>query len=148
MGITTLVMAGGRGSRMKLQEEKPLLAICGRPMIEYVLNALKSAKKVDSIIVTVSGHTPKTANMIKESSAKVFETPGTDFVSDCQYAVKKLRLSTVMTISADLPLITSDIIDEIIESYWQCCKPALTVAIPAETREKLGLKAYYIFESE
>jgi len=146
MGVTALVMAGGKGTRMKLREEKPLLNVCGRSMIEHVLNALKSAKKVDEIVIAVSEHTPQTAKMIRKFSMKVLETPGTDFVSDSQYAVKKLKLDTVMTISADLPLVTGEVIDEVIERYKQCGKPALTVVVPAETRERLGLKADYVFE--
>lgn len=148
MGVTVLVMAGGKGTRMKLNEEKPLLSVGGKPMIKHVLNALKTAKKVDEIIVAVSKHTPKTAGMAKSFSARVLETPGRDYISDTQYAIKKLNLDTVLTISADLPLVTSEIVDEVIERYKRCGKPALTVMIPEEAREKLGLKADYVFEVE
>jgi len=96
-------------------------------------------------VVAVSKHTPKTASMLKKSAVKVLETPGKDYISDTQYAVKKLKLSTVITISADLPLVTSEIIDEVIEHYEQCDKPALAVMIPVETREKLGLELNYLF---
>jgi adenosylcobinamide-phosphate guanylyltransferase len=37
--VTALVMAGGKGTRMKLAEEKPLINVCGKPVIEYVLTA-------------------------------------------------------------------------------------------------------------
>jgi len=146
MGVTALVMAGGKGTRLKTAEEKPLLKVGGKPMIKRVLNALKGAKKVDEIIVAVSGHTPKTATMAKRFSVKVLKTPGKDFVSDMQYAIKKLKPDTVLTISADLPLVTSEIIDEIIERYECCGKPALTVAVPTATRERLGLSSDYVFE--
>ena len=148
MGVTALVMAGGKGTRMKSKEEKPLLRVGGKPLIEHVLNALKDAKKVDEIIVAVSEHTPKTASMAKGFSVKVLKTPGKDFVSDVQYAIKKLKLNTVLTISADLPLIVSEVIDEIIERYERCGKPALTVAVPVEICKRLGLDADYTFEAE
>ena len=54
MGITALVMAGGKGTRMRASEEKPLIKVCGKPVIEYVICALKGAKKIDSIIVPVA----------------------------------------------------------------------------------------------
>jgi len=146
MGVTALVMAGGKGTRMKTEEEKPLLKVGGKPMIEHVLNALKNANKVNKIVVAVSKYTPKTARMVKKLSVEVLETPGKDYVSDTQYAVKKLQLKAALTISADLPLITSEVIDEVIAYYEHCGKPALTVAVPLETREKLGLKADYTFE--
>jgi len=84
--------------------------------------------------------------MMKKFTVKVLETPGKDYVSDMQYAVKKLKLDTVVTISADLPLVIDKVIDEVVERYDQCGKPALTVVVPAETREKLGLTADYIVE--
>lgn len=67
-------------------------------------------------------------------------------MSDVQYAIKKLKLDLVLTISADLPLITSEFIDEVIERYERCGKPALTVAVPTETRERLGLSSDFVFE--
>ena len=44
-----------------------------------------------------------------------------------------------MTISADLPLVTSEMIDLIVERYARCNKPALTIAVPLETKKRLGL---------
>jgi len=146
MGVTALVMAGGKGTRMKSGEEKPLLRVGDKLLIEHVLNALREAKKVDEIVVAVSEHTPKTAIVVKRFSVKVLKTPGKSFCLDAQYAIKKLKLDTVLTISADLPLITSEVIDEVIERYEQCGKPALTVMVPSKIYERLGLDVDYIFE--
>jgi len=41
------------------------------------------------------------------------KTPGKDYVFDTQYAIKKLKLNTVLTISADLPLVTSEVIEKV-----------------------------------
>ena len=46
---------------------------------------------------------------------------------------------TSLTISADLPLVTSEIIDLMVERYARCNKPALTIAVPLETKKRLGL---------
>jgi len=146
MGVTALVMAGGKGTRMKSEEEKPLLRICGKPLIEYVLNALREAKKVNEIIVAVSESTPKTASMAKRFSVKVVKTPGQGFCLDAQYAIKKLKLNTVLTISADLPLIRGEVINEVIERYEQCGKPALAVMVPLAMCTRLGLDVDYVFE--
>ena len=146
MDVTALVMAGGKGTRMELREEKPMVKVGGKPMIQHVIDALKRAGKVDEIVVAVSKHTPITAEAVERFSVKVLETPGEDYVSDMQYAVKKLKLNTVLTISADLPLVTDEIIDEAIECYERCGKPALAVTVPAETREKLGLELNYVLQ--
>jgi len=147
MGVTALVMAGGRGTRMALGEEKPLLKVGGKPMIEHVLMALKNAKRVDEIVVVVSKHTPKTAELIKRFPVKILETPGEGYVPDMEYAVRRLKLETVSTISADLPLVTGEVIDRIIERYRRCNKPALAVVVPMETKERLGLGVDYVLEA-
>jgi adenosylcobinamide-phosphate guanylyltransferase len=149
MGITALVMAGGKGTRMKTREEKPLLKVGGKPLIEHVLDALKNATKVDKIIVAVSPYTPKTAKTAKRFAVQVFKTPGKDYVFDACYAIKKLKLGTVLVVSADLPVINGKHIDKIIEYYYQSCnKPALVVMVPVETYKRLGLKPNYISEVE
>jgi adenosylcobinamide-phosphate guanylyltransferase len=146
MGVTALVMAGGKGTRLALSEEKPLLKVCGKPMIELVLGALKDAGKINEIVVTVSQYTPKTAKFIERFPVQILKTHGKGYVSDVRYAVRKLNLDTVLTISADLPLITGDIINRVIERFTQCGKPALTVAVPIETKERLGLGVEYVHE--
>jgi adenosylcobinamide-phosphate guanylyltransferase len=146
MGVTALVMAGGKGVRMALSEEKPLLKVGGKPVIEHVLAALENAKKVASIVVAVSDFTPKTAKLMAKFPVKVVKTPGKDYVSDMGYAVKQLKLKIVLAVAADLPLITGETIDEVVERYEQCGKPALTVVVPMETKVKLGLGGEYAFE--
>jgi adenosylcobinamide-phosphate guanylyltransferase len=148
MGVTALVMAGGKGSRMALAEEKPLLVVGGKPVIEHVLAALENAEKVDGIVVAVSDYTPKTAEHLAKFPVKVVRTPGKEYVSDMGYAVKKLKLHAVLALAADLPLITSEIIDDIVKRYEECGKPALTVTVPMTAKAKLGLGGEYAFEVE
>ena len=148
MGVTALVMAGGKGARMTLAEEKPLLRVGGKPIIEHVIAALKNAKKISSIVVAVSDYTPKTARLMLQFPVSVIKTPGKEYVSDMGYAVKQLQLRHVLAIAADLPLITGEVVDSILERYEQCGKPALAVVVPMETKEKLGLSGEYAFVLE
>ncbi len=145
MTVTALVMAGGRGTRMALPEEKPLLRVGGKPAIDYVLKALKQAEKVDSVVVAVSAFTPKTAAYLAKSPVMVLKTPGKEYVSDMGYAVRKLKLQTIITLSSDMPLITGSVIDDILDHFSKCGKPALTVAVPAETKQRLGMSLGYAF---
>jgi len=148
MGVTALVMAGGKGTRMRTAEEKPLIKVCAQPVIEYVLAALKKAKKIDSIVVAVSSCTPNTAKLMSQFPVKVVETPGKDYVSDMGYAAQNLKLGVFLAIAADLPLITGEVLDAIVERYERCGKPALTVAVPLETKTKLGMSIEYSFKMD
>jgi adenosylcobinamide-phosphate guanylyltransferase len=61
------------------------------------------------------------------------------------FAVKSLGLETVLAIGADLPLLTGKVVDEIVDRFFSCGKAALAVAVPQQTREKLGLGEGYVF---
>jgi len=143
MGVTALVMAGGRGTRMGRLGEKLLLKVRDKPMIDYILDALKNSAGIDRIIVAVSQHAPRTARRAKELSFEIFETPGLDFVSDMRCAIKDLGLGDVLVVSADLPLVSSEFIEDVLRRYEQCRKPCLSVMTTEEfylkTRPKTDL---------
>ena len=144
--VVALVMAGGRGTRMKLAQEKPLVEVCGKPVIQYVLLALRDAKKISRIIVATTSCTPKTTELMRELGVEVIETPGKDYVSDMGYVVQTLKLGVFLAIAADLPLVRGKMIDAVVERYEHCGKPALTVAVPVETKTKLGMCIEYSFK--
>jgi adenosylcobinamide-phosphate guanylyltransferase len=148
MGIVALVMAGGKGTRMKLKEEKPLIEVCSKPVIEYVLTALRNAKKIDKIIVATTNRTPKTTALMRRLGVEVIETPGNDYVSDMGYVVQTLKLGVFLAIAADLPLVRAEMIDAVVERYERCGKPALTVAVPLEIKAKLGMCIEYSFKED
>ena len=148
MGVIALVMAGGKGTRLRLAEEKPLIKICGKPSIEYVIDALKNSKKIDSIVVAITNCTPRTAKYLSQFPVKVVETPGKNYVSDMGYASQNLKLGVFLAIAADLPLVTSQALDAIVERYERCGKPALTVAVPIETKTNLGMSIEYSFKMD
>lgn len=148
MGVAALVMAGGKGTRMQLAEEKPLIKVAGKPIIEYVIDALMDAKKIDRIIVAVSANTPKTAKLMEQFPVEVLQTPGKDYVSDMGYATQTLKLGVFLAIAADLPLVTARVVDEIVERYEHCGKPALTVAVPMKTKIRLGMSVEYSFKMD
>jgi len=148
MGVTALVMAGGKGRRMTLSGEKPLLLVKDKPVITYVLKALQNAKEVDSIAVAVSDYTPKTAEFVTRFQVTIIKTPGKEYVFDLGYAIRKLKLQTVFVVGADLPLITGEAIDTILTRYKNCGRHALTVVVSMETKKKLGLGGEYAFRMD
>ncbi len=146
MGVVALVMAGGKGTRMKLTEEKPLIKVCRKPVIEYVLAALREAKKIDKVIVATTSCTPKTTALMRRLGVEVIETPGKDYVSDMGYVVQTLKLGVFLAVAADLPLVRGEMIDAVVERYERCRKPALTVAVPLKIKARLGMCIEYSFK--
>lgn len=146
MALTALVMAGGKATRMKSATEKPMLEVDGRPMIERIVRVLKQSKMVDRIVVAVSGNTPQTARRATELSVGVLWTPGEGYISDMRYAIKKLGLCDVVTVSADMPFIATEIVDQAIEKYRSSGKPSLAVMTPVDVFRRTGSKPEYVFE--
>ncbi|MGZ7160253.1 MAG: NTP transferase domain-containing protein [Methanobacterium sp.] len=139
--VTALIMAGGKGVRMEANSEKPLLKINGKPMIQYIIDALESSKKIDEIIAATSKNTPETTEYLKSRGIKTIITSGEDYINDLGMILSKYSESDVLlTITADLPLITGEIIDYVISMYEKSPKPAMSVMVPVNIYEKYGLK--------
>lgn len=137
-------MAGGRGSRLK-RGEKPMVTIFGRKLIEYVALALEDSS-VDRIYVATTDNVPLTRTWALEWGLTVVDTPGMGFVPDMISAVKAAEvLDPILIIMADLPLITSDLVDSIIEVYEGRPEPALSTHTPLELHRRLGRRPDSLF---
>jgi len=137
-------MAGGRGSRLG-RGEKPMATLFGRPLIDYVTRALQDSS-VDRIFLATTENVPKTRVWAIEKGLEAVDTPGRGFVADMISAVKAAGIAEpLMIIMADLPLITSDLIDEIIEIYEERPEPALSTHTPLRLHRLLGRRPDSLF---
>ncbi len=137
-------MAGGRGSRLKMGE-KPLVRLFGRPLIDYVVSAL-SDSSVERIFVAVTENVPQTRQWANARELAVVDTPGRGFVPDMISGVKKAGVTgAILIIMADLPLVTADLVDEIIEVYADRPEPALSTHTPLELHARLGRRPDSLF---
>jgi len=128
--LTAIVMAGGKGKRLKLGVEKPLLLIGGRPMIQRVLEALSASPSVGEIVVTVSPHTPRTRDYLLSIGQAIVETSGTGYHEDMKEAISYLGTRPFLVTSADLPFLSAAIVEKVVKEYFARGKPALTVVRP------------------
>ncbi len=145
--IYAIVMAGGRGTRLKTPVEKPLFKIHDKPLIKYVLDNLESSKLVEKVIIATSPNTPETSDYIKDFGYEILDTPGVDFLHDLSLILdhfeKKSSSDVLLFINADLPFITGESIDFILETYFEHGKDALSTLIPVEIFNDLNLKYEY-----
>ena len=149
MHIVALIMAGGKGTRFGGDTEKPMAKFMGKPLIRRVIEATKKSERIAETYVAVTAYSPKTAQEAAKASVKVVETNGQGYHADVQQAVQEANLTgPVLIISADLPLLNGEFLDEIIEDYKESGKPALTVMIPEEAFREYGLSAVSLYEHE
>ena len=122
-------MAGGAGSRLAMGE-KPLISVCGRPMIHHVIDAFCSAGCEP--VVVASSRTPMTMNWCRAQAIPVINARCDGFIEDMVRAVTVLEETGPVIVSvSDIPCITPAIITSIIATYRGCGKDALSTWVPA-----------------
>jgi adenosylcobinamide-phosphate guanylyltransferase len=127
--MRALIMAGGAGSRLALGE-KPLIQVCNRPMISYVIDAFKAAGCEP--VVVASGKTPMTMNWCRAHGISIAKAGGEGFIVDMVKTVHDLEEESPVIVSvSDIPCINPEIIRFIVERYGTCGKDALSTWVPA-----------------
>ena len=145
-------MAGCRGTRLEVPCEKPLFKLKEVPLIKYVLDNLNQSKLIDKIIIAVSPNTCKTTQYLKslDYDFEILDTSGKDYLTDLSYVLdyfeKKSKDDTLLFINADLPFICAETIDDVLNHYFKSDKDALSVLVPVEIFEELGLDYSYEFD--
>jgi adenosylcobinamide-phosphate guanylyltransferase len=110
-----LIMAGGKGTRMNVSDEKLLLSY-KKPLILHVVDSLKNSNCFTKILAITSPNSPKTKKLLEENNIETFETPGIGYVKDLNLALKTLDDDVLVT-SGDLPLLDGEIIQKIVDQY-------------------------------
>ena len=150
--IYAILMAGGRGTRLKVPCEKPLFKLHDKPLIKYVIDNLKSSKLIDEIIIAVSPNTPETTEYLHslDDDFQILDTSGDDYLTDLSfildYCEKNSKDDTLLFINADLPFISTKTIDYVLDYYLKSSKDALSTVVPVEIFESLGLDYSYEFK--
>ncbi len=144
-------MAGGMGTRLEVPEEKPLFKLHDKPLIKYVIDNLKSSRLIDKIVIAVSPNTEQTTKYLKSlhDDFEILDTSGDDYLKDLSYILdyfeKKSKKDILLFINADLPFISTETIDYVLDYYLNSDKDALSVIVPVEVFDNLGLKYSYEF---
>ncbi|HAZ09942.1 MAG TPA: bifunctional UDP-N-acetylglucosamine diphosphorylase/glucosamine-1-phosphate N-acetyltransferase GlmU [Candidatus Omnitrophica bacterium] len=117
--IATIILAAGEGTRMKSSLPKVLHNICGKPMLEYLIDNVKSIG-IDKVIVIV-GHK---AGLVKKEICgikciKQSELLGTgDAVSRARsILLKDNKIDNALILYGDTPLLSQEIIKKLIEKH-------------------------------
>ena len=110
-----LVMAGGKGTRMNISNEKLLLEY-KKPVIFHVIDALKNSHCFSQVIVATSPNSPDTKHVLEQNRIQTLSTPGNGYVNDLNLLLQKMN-GLVFVTSGDLPLLDEKIIQVITEKF-------------------------------
>lgn len=110
-----IVLAGGKGNRMQLPEEK-LLVKFKKPLILHVANAMTESKCFSKVIFLTSPNSPKTKILLQDNNYEIIDTQGIGYVEDLNVVLKSINDSVFVT-SGDLPFLDTEIIKNIVNLY-------------------------------
>ena len=129
--VKAVILAAGKGTRMKSDLPKVLHPIFSKPLLGYVLDSINSTGLVEENIVVVGHGAEKVENFVKDYSENakcVLQSPqrGTgDAVYKANNLLKDFK-GTVLVVCGDTPLIEADTIADFIKTHEQS-GAALTV---------------------
>ena len=134
------VMAGGKGTRMNLDDEKLLLKY-KKSIILHVVDSLNDSNCFSKILAITSLHSPKTKKLLQENNIKTLDTSGIGYAEDLSLVLQSTNDSVLVT-SGDLPLLDKEIVRQIV-NYYDPEKIWTSILVTNKFLTTLGLKSNY-----
>ena len=128
--METIILAAGKGTRMKSKLPKVLHKVCGKPMLQHVIDAAKVAGSTREIVVIGSG-----AELVKEKLVLQAEQLGTGHAVLCTKEKFADSKGTVLVLCGDTPLFTPELLKKFVEKHLESNAAAtvLTAEMPDAT---------------
>ncbi|MBR4153297.1 MAG: bifunctional UDP-N-acetylglucosamine diphosphorylase/glucosamine-1-phosphate N-acetyltransferase GlmU [Selenomonadaceae bacterium] len=135
MNLETLILAAGKGTRMKSKLPKVLHKVCGKPMVQYVIESAKEVGSMREIVVIGSG-----AELVEKT------------ITGVEFVIQKEQLGTahavlsakekfteskgnVLILCGDTPLLTAESLKKFTDAHENsnCAATVLTAEMPDAT---------------
>ena len=134
--METIILAAGKGTRMKSKLPKVLHKVCGKPMLQHVIDAAKSAGSSREVVVIGNG-----AELVREKISGVefvlqAEQLGTGHAVLCAKEKFSALQGTLMILCGDTPLVTSDLLKKLSDAHEN--SQAAATVLSAELSDATG----------
>lgn len=133
--METIILAAGKGTRMKSKLPKVLHKVCGKPMLQHVIDAAKSAGSTREVVVIGNG-----AELVEKTISNVefvlqAEQLGTGHAVLCTKDKFANTKDTVLVLCGDTPLFTGALLKNFVDKHLQSNAAAtvLTAVMPDAT---------------
>jgi bifunctional UDP-N-acetylglucosamine pyrophosphorylase / glucosamine-1-phosphate N-acetyltransferase len=113
-----IILAAGRGTRMRSEIPKVLHKVCGKPVLDYVLDITKSLRSLKTYVVVGHG-SQKVREAVGDGVQFVQQDRllGTaDAVNRCAPYLKNFQ-GTVLVLCGDTPLLSRDIVAALLKQH-------------------------------
>ncbi|MEK0398867.1 bifunctional UDP-N-acetylglucosamine diphosphorylase/glucosamine-1-phosphate N-acetyltransferase GlmU [Tetragenococcus halophilus] len=113
-----IILAAGKGTRMKSKLYKVLHPVCGKPMVEHIMSRVEEINP--NKVVTIVGHGAQEVKAqldTRSEYALQAEQLGTGHAVIQAADFLKGKKGTTLVISGDTPLLTSETLDQLFEYH-------------------------------
>lgn len=134
--LVTVILAAGKGTRMKSKLPKVLHRVGGKSMLQHVLDAAKQAgAKRNIVVVGFGGETVKEAMGDQAEFVVQKEQLGTGHAVQQTAPLLAAETGTVMVLCGDTPLLTGDLLKKLYDAHKEAGAKAtvLTAIMPDAT---------------
>ncbi|MCF8010119.1 MAG: bifunctional UDP-N-acetylglucosamine diphosphorylase/glucosamine-1-phosphate N-acetyltransferase GlmU [Clostridiales bacterium] len=116
MKNAAVVLAAGKGSRMKSKKPKVLHDVCGLPMLNHVINAVEKAG-VDKTVVVIGHQGKKVEEILNENVLPVYQHEQLGTAHALYQARNALEIDEryVLVVCGDTPLIKHETLKSLVE---------------------------------
>ncbi|MFC1709469.1 bifunctional N-acetylglucosamine-1-phosphate uridyltransferase/glucosamine-1-phosphate acetyltransferase [Candidatus Omnitrophota bacterium] len=115
-----VILAAGEGTRMKSDLPKILHNICGKPMIEYVIDSVQSLRLKKICVVINKQHDEVAEYLKKNKSLKIVVQKKAQGTADALKSAKSVfgkSKTNVLVVCADTPLIKKETLQDLINRH-------------------------------
>ena len=124
----SLILAAGKGTRMKSELPKVVHPILGKPMVSYVIDAVKEVGSKETIVVT-GFKSELVQSMLKNKEVSFVEQTeqlGTGHAVQCYAKQAKQKADHLLVVCGDTPLISKNTLKTMLNMHLEQ-KPAITM---------------------
>ncbi len=116
--ITAIVQARMGSTRLP---NKVLLPLKGKPILWHIINRLKRCKNIDKIVIATSNNPldDKIEEFAIKENVLYFRGSEEDLLSRMYQACIKHNIKTFVRVTGDCPFVDPQLIDEMVEFYYQ-----------------------------
>ena len=144
--VSGIILAGGSSTRYGTGENKTLVELCGRPVLEYSLQVFLSASQIDEIVLAARAGEKEELQRLAErlSPAKPVRVVigGVDRAASVENALKAAHGEVVLIHDGARPLVTGQMITDCLSALKEA--DGATLAVPSRDTVKLADEEGYV----
>lgn len=139
MKLASIVLAAGKGTRMKSNLPKVLHQVCGRPMVHYAINAAQMSGAEKTVLVVGHG-AEEVQKYLGERVVYALqgEQLGTGHAVQSALPAISEDYDTILVTYGDMPLLTADTLQKLLQTQANNSGPVSMVTMISEDPKGFG----------